>query len=1213
MQSQELTYKAIYAKLAKRTEKYAADVRNVFLNGMGEIAKLCEGIEIPEGEVFHFNDYPEIATQVQERLRSMYSELYQCVRGDIVREWYYANDDVDRLVKAMFGKQAAEQPHFAKYFQRNKQAMDAFFERKQQGLSLSQRVWKYIGEGKEELELALDLGLGAGKDADELSREVRHLLQNPDKLFRRVRNKHGELVLSKAAKAYHPGQGVYRSSYKNAMRLTRTETNMAYRTADITRWQQLPFVVGYEVKISKKHPYPDICDDLAGKYPKGFLFKGWHPHCYCYIVPILCTDKELEELTGRILEGTEAEFTPAGVVQDVPAAFTNWIEQNAERIESASSLPYFIRDNYPKGDISKAGNWVKAGIANEPSMGSFAQVVAKQEVDLQMFSKVQPYTNEAWQGMSNFVPADAEELELLLGKSTAGFDSMYVANDATMYAELLEWAKKGYAEPWKGWVDTTMLEELKAVTYKAKFASKQEGRFIASMERSRFEGCISSAGKEVQLQGVSKWGTNYSKAAGKAIAAEDEQVLVVVKTPAGSRYVQTMAGEEQQAVFMPNTKYKVVGKVEKTVIQQGKASKVLQYEMELVEDGSTMAEELLIKQAEVQSELAKHTKAVKVANNVVKAARKGKYELLGIDADELEDMLGEGVATSAEIKSKTEQMAKEMAAAKKAALLEAKEKPNLWQLTQEFGEADANGFMANWQKHMAKSSIYTDDAIFLKKVIDKELYYAGLNPNKYATTPKFIEYMQKLKVQYEAKIQLAAVQGDISDIATFASTCKPNAKIHTMVKELLHAAGSTTPDIAAIQNKLAEAQKEMQRLKNERLKLLKKKGDGGYDIEQFYSPADKAKLDSLRMAYEDAIVKAKGDLRSYSVESAQRKLADFTVQMGNKYANMQPTLTPLRGVTESQAKQALKEYLAETPINPRIWKAKDLSKLTPAQTAELKQKQDAIWDAWSKLQKDPTSTKLKSALRAARDELDDFCYKLPSGTFGSDYVNGIDSAFGLNIGGSYDYLRGRCEKLSKTLAGYGLNVTWEELSLITRYCHGSNFVNHYCFGIGAIHNCIDPVIKKELADIVERYIPAINNVMERMPRYNGITFRGVDIYPAAIKDPTKDGFWNSIMQAWSSKDKVWVTPNPTSSTYVMSIADSFANGTMNKRKGQRVIMKIHGKTGVDVQPISPYGSEAEIMFRAGSKFRMLKAPYKCTTAGIGMVGDWVVELEEILD
>ena len=109
MQNQELTYKAIYSKLAKRTEKYAADVRNVYLKRMGELAMLCEGVEIPDGKVFHFNDYPEIATEAQKQLRAMYSELYQCVRGDVTREWYYANDDVDRLVKAMFGKEAAEQ------------------------------------------------------------------------------------------------------------------------------------------------------------------------------------------------------------------------------------------------------------------------------------------------------------------------------------------------------------------------------------------------------------------------------------------------------------------------------------------------------------------------------------------------------------------------------------------------------------------------------------------------------------------------------------------------------------------------------------------------------------------------------------------------------------------------------------------------------------------------------------------------------------------------------------------------------------------------------------------------------------------------------------------------------------------------------------------------------------------------------------------------
>ena len=83
-----------------------------------------------------------------------------------------------------------------------------------------------------------------------MSRDVRRYLRNPDKLFRRVRDKHGNLRLSKAAKAYHPGRGVYRSSYRNALRLTATENNMAYRTADHLRWQQQPFVV------ASKSSYP---------------------------------------------------------------------------------------------------------------------------------------------------------------------------------------------------------------------------------------------------------------------------------------------------------------------------------------------------------------------------------------------------------------------------------------------------------------------------------------------------------------------------------------------------------------------------------------------------------------------------------------------------------------------------------------------------------------------------------------------------------------------------------------------------------------------------------------------------------------------------------------------------------------------------------------------------------------------------------------------
>ena len=350
----KLNQKELYEKLLKRTEFYAAGVRKIMQERIGEIAAMCAGLEVDDEKLFAFSDYPDISPKVQEKLRQMYSEVYQSVRGNVTREWNYSNVANDALVKGVFGRKSIESQHFARYFARNKEAMQQFFARTQQGLNLSQRVWRCVGQAKEELELALDLGLGEGKDAGQLSRDVRKYLNDPEKLFRRVRNKRGELVLSRAARAYHPGQGVYRSSYKNAMRLTRTETNMAYRTADCTRWQQLDFVLGYEVKVSKNHPVHDICDELAGVYPKGFLFRGWHPHCYCYLVPKLCSEQELGQLQDMILEGRDTStFAPAGIVTEPPAGYMEWVANNTERIEQAKSLPYFIRDNYKQGDISK--------------------------------------------------------------------------------------------------------------------------------------------------------------------------------------------------------------------------------------------------------------------------------------------------------------------------------------------------------------------------------------------------------------------------------------------------------------------------------------------------------------------------------------------------------------------------------------------------------------------------------------------------------------------------------------------------------------------------------------------------------------------------------------------------------------------------------------------------------------------------------------------
>ena len=214
-----------------------------------------------------------------------------------------------------------------------------------------------------------------------ISKRARQYLQYPDKLFRRVKGADGKLHLSKNAKAFHPGQGVYRSSYKNAMRLTRTETNAAYRLADQDRWQRMDFVVGMRVHKSNNHPTEDICDVLAGDYPKTFKFSAWHPQCRCYVTSILCTKEEMMQMQRDILAGKSTNgFRSVNEVRTVPKAFTDWVDANGDRIMRAKALPYFLKDN---GKIVD-GEWVLNTAIQSKATGSVA-TLSKNAVALNNF------------------------------------------------------------------------------------------------------------------------------------------------------------------------------------------------------------------------------------------------------------------------------------------------------------------------------------------------------------------------------------------------------------------------------------------------------------------------------------------------------------------------------------------------------------------------------------------------------------------------------------------------------------------------------------------------------------------------------------------------------------------------------------------------------------------------------------------------------------
>lgn len=337
-----------------------ARIDRIFRKAAEEAARIGISIhDLPEGRIFSFDDYPKTLKQVERLLDALHSSVQTTVTDGIRLGWSLADDKNDALVRRVFGTGAdsltpAQQRIF---LARNADALEAFIARKTAGLNLSDRVWRYTNAFRSEIEMGLDIGIRDGLPASQMARELKKYLQHPDKLFRRVRDKHGMLRLSKAAAAFHPGRGVYRSSYKNARRLAATETNIAYRTSDHERWQQLDFVVGIEVLLSgnhtclgrdgKMHELTDICDDLAGKYPKDFKFTGWHPLCRCFATPIMKTDKEMAEENRRILRGEEPlpSSDSVNIVRDVPEAFKSWIENNQERAKGWASMPMFIRDN----------------------------------------------------------------------------------------------------------------------------------------------------------------------------------------------------------------------------------------------------------------------------------------------------------------------------------------------------------------------------------------------------------------------------------------------------------------------------------------------------------------------------------------------------------------------------------------------------------------------------------------------------------------------------------------------------------------------------------------------------------------------------------------------------------------------------------------------------------------------------------------------------
>ena len=322
-----------YSELNDRLAKYVALIEEIYEQLNLEAAKLVSNSTDYNAEAskpFRWADYPQTRKKIADIQRQFVEDIRAVIMRGTSEEWKNSNEVQDLLANAVLRSYDAQVngEQYRIYYQENSDALEAFQERKDKGLNVSEKLWQQSAVYKKGLEEAISCAIEKGTSAITLSKQISKYLQDFPQLQKDYKERFG-----KASKA---NDCEYRS-----IRLARSEINMAYRQAENQRWQQMDFVVGYEIKLSGSHHVDDICDQLKGKYPKTFVWTGWHPNDMCYKIPILKTEEEFWAWNGR----GESTTDSVNEVKDVPDGFKQWVDDNIHRAKSWENTPYFIRDN----------------------------------------------------------------------------------------------------------------------------------------------------------------------------------------------------------------------------------------------------------------------------------------------------------------------------------------------------------------------------------------------------------------------------------------------------------------------------------------------------------------------------------------------------------------------------------------------------------------------------------------------------------------------------------------------------------------------------------------------------------------------------------------------------------------------------------------------------------------------------------------------------
>lgn len=265
-----------YSELNKRLAKYVMLVESIYEDLNLEAAKIVgiTDFTIDSDRPFMWSDYPQIRKRIRDLQERFVEDIGAVIYSGTSEEWKNSNEVQDLLANKVLQTYGATigKKNYEILYQPNNDALKAFQQRKDKGFTISDKLWDQSTLYKQELEEAISCAIQKGTSAIILSKQISKYLLDFPQLQKDYKERFGKASRSMDCE--------YRS-----IRLAASEINMAYRQAENLRWQQMDFVVGYEIKLSNNHtcngkPFQDICDILAGKYPKDFQWTGWHPLCY---------------------------------------------------------------------------------------------------------------------------------------------------------------------------------------------------------------------------------------------------------------------------------------------------------------------------------------------------------------------------------------------------------------------------------------------------------------------------------------------------------------------------------------------------------------------------------------------------------------------------------------------------------------------------------------------------------------------------------------------------------------------------------------------------------------------------------------------------------------------------------------------------------------------------------------------------------------------